>query len=36
LKREGRKENEKIASEIGIIAPEKSEKIFSSAYSSFF
>jgi len=36
LKREGRKENEKIASEIGKTAFEKSEKIFSSTYSSFF
>jgi hypothetical protein len=36
LKRDGRKENEKIASEIVKIASEKSEKIFSSTYSSFF
>jgi hypothetical protein len=36
LKREGRKENEKIASEIGKIASEKSEKNFSSTYSSSF
>jgi vacuolar-type H+-ATPase subunit E/Vma4 len=36
LKRESRKENEKIASEIVKIASEKSKKIFSSTYSSFF
>jgi hypothetical protein len=36
LKRGGRKENEKIASEIGKTAFEKNEKIFASICSSFF
>jgi len=36
LKIKGREENEKIISEIVKIASEKSEKIFSSTYSSSF
>ena len=36
LKTESTKEEEKIVSEIVKIASEKSEKIFSSTYSSFF